>query len=168
MRCKEDFDAIGSYYDANFDTIVSQIGCQIKDIDEAKDIVQNAFLRIMSMKERLMPKLLPALIHRTIRNMLMDRWRHQHYVREHAEYIRYNDKDECSESVCAVHEIQNVLEKGISRLDENLATVYRLNVYEEKQVAEISDELELKYKTTENRLYFARKQVREYVSRMLA
>ena len=50
-------------------------------------------------------------------------------------------------------------------MDSTVARVLRMNIVEEKPVSEISDELQMKYKTVENRLQAGRRQLRSYMRR---
>ena len=72
------------------------------------------------------------------------------------------------ESVYSAQEMTEILERGIARLSHSHQVIYRMNVYEGMKVSEISDKLSLKYKSVENRLGAARRNIREYMSRMLA
>ena len=72
------------------------------------------------------------------------------------------------ESVYSVQEINQVLERGIARLDDNKRAIYCMNIFEGMQVSEIAVKLDVKYKNVEKRLGAARKEIRSYMRRMLA
>ena len=66
-------------------------------------------------------------------------------------------------SVCSVQEITERLERGLSRLPENCREIYRLHVFGDMKVSEISQQLGEGYKSVENRLGLARKAIRQYL-----
>ena len=78
-----------------------------------------------------------------------------------------NPADEPS-SVYAPAEITELLERGMARLSPKSRHIYAMNVMEGMRVAEISDTLGETYKSVENRLGAARKEIRSYMRRMLA
>ncbi len=141
----------------------------------AEDIVQTVFLRLLSRfssvadSSDLMPQLstLPALAHTIMHNLLRDNWRHRHHERDYEQrlsaappWLRQSDD---VFSVCSARQITELLEQRMARMDHQVARVLRMNIVEGKGVSEISDELNMKYKTVENRLQAGRRQLRRYV-----
>ena len=63
-----------------------------------------------------------------------------------------------------MHETELWLQKSMARLDEKSCKIYRMSMEEGKKVSEIADCLNIKYKTVENRLSMARKEVRHYMA----
>lgn len=76
--------------------------------------------------------------------------------------------DTGEETVYSVLEVEEILERGMANLTEKQRIVYRMNLIEGKKVSEISEQLCENYKSVENRLGAARKEVRRYMKRMLA
>lgn len=61
-----------------------------------------------------------------------------------------------------------MLQKGIARLTDKQRIVYVMNVYQGMKVSEISDTLRDNYKNVESRLGIARKEIRQFMHKMLA
>ena len=61
-----------------------------------------------------------------------------------------------------------ILERGIAHLSDSERVIYRMNLFEGLQVSEISKTLHINYKSVENRLGAARKEIRQYMKRVLA
>ena len=70
-------------------------------------------------------------------------------------------------SICSARQINELLEQRLTRMDSMVARVLGMNIVEEKPVSEISDELQMKYKTVENRLQAGRRQLRSYLKRAI-
>ena len=139
---------------------------------ESEDIVQNVFLRLLNSGKMISAITLPCLVFSIARNLVADYWRHHKSVVQHETYVRMhvgesNPADEPS-SVDAPAEITELLERGMARLSPKSRHIYAMNVMEGMRVAEISDTLGETYKSVENRLGAARKEIRSYMRRMLA
>ena len=89
---------------------------------------------------------------------------------EYEHYLRSTDNNNSIDaaSVYSAVEITEILERGIARLNDRQRTIYRMNIFEGKKVAEISATLNINYKSVENRLGSARSEIRQYMRRMLA
>ena len=167
-----DFSVIADYYRRHYEEVRLFVAKRLmQHSEEAEDIVQNVFLRLMTMDRMITPVTLPCLVYTTARNLICDYWRHHRYINDYEHYI----KTHCLEStysdpmsVYSVAETQKILERGIARLTAKQQRVYRLHIYQGMKVSEISKVLELNYKSVEHRLGDARKEVRAFMRRELA
>lgn len=163
------YEAVTEYYSSHYEEIKAFVLKRISCEEDAEDIVQNVFLRILSSGKMITETTLPCLVYTVTRNLLYDYWRHRRSVDEYEHYLcKSFDTYGEMESVYSAQEMTELLEKGIARLSNTHQMIYRMNVYEGMKVSEISDKLSLKYKSVENRLGAARRNIREYMSRMLA
>ena len=91
-------------------------------------------------------------------------------VDEYEHYIacRMLQERNNSMSVYSINEIAELLERGIARLADKQQVIYRMSIYGGLKISEISDTLNINYKSAENRLGLARKEIRRYMARMLA
>lgn len=164
------YDIISGYYKQHVDDVRLFVESRIKNVDESEDIVQNIFLRLLSSESMLTESTLSSLVYTIARNMIFDYYRHRRSVEE---YISYAGNDDFSRvtpesSVYSVHEVHEILERGIATLKESQRKIYRLNIYDGLPVSDISKTLNMKYKTVESKLGVARKEIRRYLTRMLA
>ncbi len=163
------FDLIAEYYSRHYEELLNFVANRMQfNNDIAKDIVQNVFVRLMKMSDMITAATLPNLTYTIARNQIFDYWRHKQHVEEYEHRIFSMTNTEDTETVYSAVEMNEILERGIARLSDKQKCVYRMNIYEGKQVRDISEELGLNYKTVENQLGSARKEVRKYVKRMLA
>lgn len=161
---------IADYYTAHFDELLGFVHKQVKNADDAEDIVQNVFLRLLNSDKMISLITLPCLVYTVARNLIFDHWRRHRIFDEYEHYLQssINDDDIDVASVFSVTEITEILERGIARLTDNQRQVYRMNFFDDLPVSTISKTLNLNYKSVEHRLGSARKEVRKYVERMLA
>lgn len=155
---------IAEYYQCHRDEIVDFIALRIQDRDEAQDIVQNLFLRLLSGHRLTTEQTLPCLVYTMARHLVADYYRRRRVYEEYEHYIRRTDDcDETMESVFSVHQIVEHMERSLARLSEDCREVYRLHIYGGMKVSEISQHLNVAYKKVENQLGLARKTVRQHL-----
>ena len=167
---KTNFEIIDAYYKSHYEELRAFVSKRIGDIAESEDIVQNVFLRLLSSDKMISTITLPCLIYTTARNLVYDYWRHHRSVGEYEHFFK-SVSDEGTDSVSSVMsatEIINILEKGVARLADKKRNIYKMSIYEGLKVSEISDILGENYKYVENNLGAARKEIRQYVKRILA
>ena len=156
--------AVINYYQKHRDEIVDFIAVRIQDREEAKDIVQNLFLRLFQGPRLITEQSLPALVYTLARHFVADYFRRRHVFEEYEHYIRRSDiADNSMESVFSVRQIMERMEHSLARLPESCKEVYRLHIYEGMKVGEISQACGKDYKRVEYHLGVARKVVRQYL-----
>lgn len=167
---KTDFTVIENYYTEHYDEIVAFVSSRILNSYEAEDIVQNVFIRLLKSNKMITVVTLPNFVYTIARNLIYDYWRHRKSVNEYEHYLTYRLSQEYAgnTSVYSVKEIYELLERGIARLADKQQAVYRMSIYGGMKISEISDTLNINYKSAENRLGLARKEIRRYMERMLA
>ena len=161
---------ISDYYTAHYDELLGFVNKQVKNADDAEDIVQNVFLRLLNTDKMISIITLPCLVYTVARNLIFDHWRRHRIFDEYEHYLQSSAHDDDIDvaSIYSATEITEILERGIARLSDNQRQVYRMNFFDDLPVSVISKTLNLNYKSVEHRLGSARKEVRQYVVRMLA
>jgi RNA polymerase sigma-70 factor (ECF subfamily) len=157
---------ISNYYSLHRDEVVSFIAVRIADADEAEDIVQDIFLRLLRGHQLTTPQTLPALIYTMARNAVSDHYRRRHVYEEYEHFIQTSDislqtADDDTESIFSASQIIERMERTLARLPEACCNIYRLHIYDGMKVSDIAQQLALPYKQVENRLGQARKAVRQ-------
>ena len=137
---------------------------RLGDSDEAEDLVQNSFLRILTTDKMLTEQTLPALVFTVCRNQVNDYFRRRAFRHEYEHYIQgSNNRGMSMESVFYAADIVEAMERGMIHIPENCRNIYRMHILGGMRVSEISEQTGEKYKTVENRLGLARKQMRNYL-----
>ncbi len=166
----DNYSLIADFYSEHRDELVAYVTKRIGTDYMADDIVQDVFLRLLTSQQLLSGVTLPSLVYTMTKNLILDRWRHMHAIQQFEHFIKTNNHDGSYDpsSVYSVQEMLELLERGMARLDEKQQTVYKMNVYDAYKVSEISNTLQVNYKSVENTLGTARKVMRNYMRRMLA
>lgn len=165
---------VEAYYMAHRDELLAFVSSRLRPAtaslalprgaEEAEDIVQNVFLRLLTTDKMITEITLPCLVYTIARNQIADYYRKRTSHDEYEHYIKGVCTEEITmESVFSAHEIMERLERGLARLPENCCQVYRLHIYGGMKVSEISEQLGEGYKRVENQLGIARKFVRQYL-----
>ena len=163
------YDAVAEYYTLHYEEVKAFVAERLIYEEEAEDVVQNVFLGILSSGKMITETTLPCLVYTVARHLVYDYWRHKRFVEEYQHYFSCS-RDECGEmeSVYSAKEMTEILERGIARLSDTNRVIYKMNVLDGMKVSEISDSLNLKYKSVENKLGMTRRNMRAYMNRMLA
>lgn len=163
---------IADYYANHYDELKEFVISRLQVVDEAEDIVQDIFVRLLQSDQMISPVTLPCLVYTMARNKVIDYWRCRQQYEKYEHFIRkgswINSSSEGVESIFSAREVNEILERGIAQLTESQRSVYRLNLYEDMPVRQIAVVLNLKYKQAEKKLGVARKKVRGFVEKALA
>lgn len=143
----------------------SRTGCR----QDAEDLVQEAFRRILTTSVMITEATLPSLAYTTLRNLITDYWRHRRAQTELEHIIAQQPAlGHDPATIYNAQEVSTILERGIARLCPQQQRIYRLSVFDGMPVSEISRTLNLNYKNTEKHLGHARRTVRLFVRERLA
>lgn len=157
-------EIIEQYYRTHKGEVLAFVSMRLHYSDEAEDLVQEAFLRLLSGERPICEVTLPSLVFTLCRNLITDWYRH-HSVRldfEH-ELVQNCPHADSAESLLSMHEVCEQLERGLARVSEECRELYRLHVYGDMPVRDICQHTGQPYKAVEYRLGLARKQVRNYL-----
>ena len=161
------------YYSQHRDELLSFIAVRISpatgrsvtmqaDANEAEDMVQDIFLRLLRSHQLITPQTLPALVYKMARNAVSDYYRRRHVHEAYEHYLRHSDyTDDTLESVYSAQQIMEHMERSLARLPKACCEIYHLHIYDGMKVSDIAQQLALPYKQVENRLGQARKMVRQ-------
>ncbi len=152
---------ISNYYAQHRDEIVQFIAVRIADADEAQDLVQDIFLRLLRGHQLITPITLSSLVYTMARHSVTDYYRHRRVYEEYEHYIKRSDSTEEMESIISAHQLMERMERSLARLPKACGHIYRLHIYDGLKVSDIAQQLTLPYKQVENRLGQARKHIRQ-------
>ena len=158
-------ELLSDYYIAHRDELLAYVSSRLGGSSLAEDIVQDVFLKLLTTDKMISEVTMPALVYTVTRNHITTYFRQRFHHEQFEHVVRHSSRLEAmsAESVYSVREITERLERGLARLPENCREVYRLHIYGNMKVSEISQELSEGYKSVENRLGVARKAIRQYL-----
>lgn len=155
---------ISNYYSLHRAELLAYASTRLGDYEDAEDLVQNTFLRILTSDLLVTEQTLHALVFTICRNLVTDYYRHRASRHEYEHYIQSSyDKGMSIESVFYAADIVEAMERGMIHIPEQCRNIYRMHILGGMRVSEISEQTGEKYKTVENRLGLARKQMRNYL-----
>lgn len=160
---------ISNYYAKHRVEIIDFITMRMADADEAEDMVQDLFLRLLRSHQLITSITLPCLIYTMARHSIADYYRHRRVRDEYEHYLtKSTDSIGEMESIISAHQLMERMERTLARLPEACGRIYRLHIYEGLKVSDIAQQLALPYKQVENRLGQARKAVRQQFTSLTA
>lgn len=159
--------AIADYYAAHADELRAFVAARTAGAAPADDIVQDVFLRLLLSDKLISTVTLPALAMQVARNLIIDHWRRTSTAQAYERLVAASADTE-PQAVYSTDGIHELFERGMARLTPAQRGVYRMNIVDGMRVSEISKTLNINYKSVENRLGAARKEMRSYMRRMLA
>ena len=126
-------------------------------------MVQDMFLRLLADADRrpLSEVTLPALVMTMARHLITDHYRHLAHQRAYTAHAQAVMPSDCHpEPAIYTNDLLRHIERGLSRLPQATARIYRLHLYDGLAVSDIARQLQLNYKAVEYRLGQARRHVR--------
>lgn len=155
---------IDRYYRAHKDDVLAFVSIRMHHSDDAEDLVQEVFLRLLSGERPISEATLPSLVQTLCRNMVVDWYRRRTVRQDYAHELACRQNGgETAETVLSMRETTELLERGLLRVAEDCRELYRLHIYGGMKTADICQLTGMPYKTVEYRLGMARKQVRNYL-----
>lgn len=154
-------DSYKSYHHSVYLYIYYKIGNK----EEAEDLAQDVYLRLMDYKPMLCTETVKYFIFTISRNLVNDYLRHYYkkqeitsYMYEHA--VTFTNE---TESEVIANDLAACEKHKLSLLPPQRRTIYAMSRFENKSISDISTELNLSPRTVENHLFISRKEVREHI-----
>lgn len=152
------------HYSSHRDELLAYASSRLGDRNEAEDLVQNTYLRLLSSNILLTEPTLHSLVFTICRNLVNDYFRRRAFRYEYEHYIKGTGEEKQSvEPVLFAADIIEQMERGLARIPENCRSIYRMHILDGMRVSEISEQIGEKYKTVENRLGLARRKMRSFL-----
>lgn len=146
--------------------VVNYIAYKINSKDEAQDLAQDVFVRLLDYKQMLREETVKSFIFTIARNLVTDYLR-RHYKRQEisANMYEFYEKTTSNDVESKIHEkeILHLEQSKLSKFPPQRQIVYSLSRHEDKSVDEISEILHIAHSTVENHLLTGRKIMREYI-----
>ncbi len=150
-------------------SVFQYIFYKIGNKEEAEDLVQDTFVRLMEYKQMLCEETTKCFIFTIARNLVTDYLR-RHYKKQEIDcYLIETTVTSSNETESRIiaddlagHEMNRM-----RLLPPQRRTVYQMSRFEGKAIADISLELNISERTVENHLFISRKEVREYIRKCI-
>lgn len=146
-------------------SVLSYIYYKIGKTEVSEDLAQDVFLRLIDYRQIVCSKTIKSFIFIIARNLVYDYLRHFYKQQEVTSYI-YDmqlSKSYVIEDQIVANDILVLEKKRVAALPEQRRKIYMMARYGEKDVTEISRQLNLSPRTVGNHLYLSRKEIREFI-----
>jgi RNA polymerase sigma-70 factor (ECF subfamily) len=163
-------EIIAKYYINNLTEIRAFVRKRLDCNEDADDIVQNVFVKILTYDKMISEITLPCFVYTVARNLITDYSRRRNFKDKYEKNVKLSYPANCNdtEMIYSAHQITELLERGLLKIPEKCRNIYRMNIYDGMKTAEISEVLSENYKSVEHRLGVARKEMRKYMCQILS
>jgi RNA polymerase sigma-70 factor (family 1) len=127
----------------------------IHDLPGAEDIVQDTFVWLWETRENLnITVSLKSLLLKTIQNKCIDWHRHRKIMSSHSEYMVNSAPlyEYSTDNYLLRSEMEQIIEKALEQLPENIAESYKMSRQEGLKYNEIAEKLDVSVRTVEVRI----------------
>lgn len=144
---------------------------RVHDFDDAEDMVQDIFVRLLTYEMGLDEKTIKSFLFTIARNMVVDYLRHFYTKKEKLSYM-YDEMEmttaQSADTDTLYHETMRIYQSGKQQLSPKARKVYELSFEQNMTIDEISRTLSITYNTVECHLFLARRKLRNFVKQALA
>lgn len=165
QKPKKQDELIELAYISYRERVLRFIQCRINDGDEAEDIAQDVFVRLMEYKQLLSEATLQNFVFTITRNLVNDYLRHHHRWQEIFNHLLMATPFRCeeTESRIVAGDLVRLEHLRLLQMPRQRATVYRLSRFDGQDAGSIATLLHLSKRTVENHLRLGRQEMRNYL-----
>lgn len=162
---KKKYQIIEKTFNKYYSVILQYVLCRIKCKQEAEDLIQDAFVRLLEYDNMLQESTIHSFLFTIVRNLMVDYLRRYYRKPEMVSYIYENiPQSDCGpEEETVVKDLLFLEKNKLSVFPRQRKKIYFMSRFEEKTLGEISEELQLSTRTVENHLLTGRKMMRNYI-----
>ena len=127
----------------------------LKDKEEARDVVQEVFISLWEKRENFVLKTyLSGFLYKSVLNRILDVWKHNKVVRQHAELQQLSIDVDTVETDYLIREkeIAAMIAKEIAAMPPRMREVYELKYRQYQSTKEIARQLGISEHTVSNQL----------------
>lgn len=139
-------------FQSHYEAIRNYIYYKSGNIDEAEDIVQEAFLKIWEKRETIILSTVKSLLYTIAGNIFLNRWQHRNVEIQFALQYDREGTSTSPEFDLEMKEFDEKLQNAISALTEKNRTVFLMNRIDRMTYQEISNTLNISVKAVEKRM----------------
>jgi len=156
---KADFSLLYNKYHGQVYTYALSI---LKDDLLAEDVVQDVFVKLWEIADRIEGEELQRLIFSMTKRKIIDLWRKQISSRKYQEYFinNYCEADAHTTNQIDLHELQDQLGIVLNQLTETQSRIFKMSKLEGYSYAEISEEMGISIHTVKYHLVHSMRMIK--------
>lgn len=155
-------EAVGEAFGLYRDSLYRHIKSRINDADDAEDLVQEVFLRLLGHKGLLLVEGVKGLAYAIANNVVNDYLRH-HYVKTAVHASIYESGSELSnetEETVIGRDLARLEASQLEAMPKQRRLIYMMRIHEGKSTKEIAELLSISTRTAENHFYIGIREMR--------
>ncbi len=156
---------ISETYLTQYDKLVGFICKKVSNRDDAEDIAQDAFLRLLNYPTEIIAESIRTLLYTVANNLVNDYLRHL-YIKDdvHSSIASTADwwSDETENTVVA-SDLRMIERRKLESMPGQRRIIYIMRMHEGKTSQEVADRLGISKRTAENHFHLGITQMREYL-----
>jgi RNA polymerase sigma-70 factor, ECF subfamily len=150
------------FFNEHYIPVVRYCTTMVKNMDDAEDIVQQAFTSLWQKREAInIHTSARAYLYKTVYNASLDFLKHERIKGIHKRETLANNQEELYSNSKISNDLQEKIEKEISELPEQCGKIFKMCKIENLKYREIASVLNISEKTVENQMGKALKLLRE-------
>ena len=148
--CEEkNFDTL---FNTHYQTATNYIYYKCGNLQQAEDIVQDAFLKIWKRCAEVIYETAKSFLFTVCNNALRNEFKHQKVVLQHESIPRNNSDHETPDFIMETEDFKKQLEKAIANLSDKEREVFLLSRIDKKTYKEIAEIIGIGVKAVERRM----------------
>ncbi|MBW8685278.1 RNA polymerase sigma-70 factor [Chitinophaga rhizophila] len=161
-------DVYKQCFQDNFERLHRYAFTLLQDNEEARDVVQQAFVKLWQKREEVSLEVAGrAYLYTTVQRDCLNIFRNKKVKRSYANAVLATHKEDYVEERAENREINNRIHAAIDALPPRCREVFCKSRFEEKKYAEIAEELNISVKTVEVQMGKALKIMREQLADLI-
>ena len=137
-----------------------------KDVDQANDLVQEAFITLWDHCAEVSPEKAKSYLYTVANRKFLNQVAHLKVVQRHQSETSTGIHQENPEFLLEHLEFENKLQRAIDSLPEGQKTAFLMNRIDQMTYAEIAEVLEISVKAVEKRMHLALKTLRAEIQEL--
>lgn len=149
--------------------LLGYISYKIEDKDDAEDLVQDTFVRLLECSKMLREDTIKSFIFTIAHNLVTDYLRRFYKKQEICSYMMEscsNHELSC-DTVVVAEDLERQEKIRMKILPPQRKQIYYMNRFMDMTAEDISKRLNLSKRTVENHLFLGRKEIREYIKQCI-
>lgn len=166
---KKSYNLVAAAFNDYKSQLLGYINHRINNPDDAEDLVQDTFVRLLECGKMLRDDTVKSFIFTIANNLVVDYLRRYYKKQEIASYMMGSAISvvRSAESDVIAGDLRKHEVLKMSTLPIQRKRIYYMSRFMDMSVDEISEKLSLSRRTVENHLFIGRKEVREYIKKCI-